>query len=196
MKPLLIMPYDDNRKIVGDVAAIAAKRWAEKFGFDFLCGKVACAWDNPWFYKIPAAMANSNRPFVVVADADVVMRPNGELPSSSGKIQMSQNWAGLCSGFFMAVSTSETFKLLGTWLTLGESIHERYDHSPHDEATLKILTQNFKWANDAIERIPTSLVSSPENGIIGTLAHHFVASVMDQNECAKKMMELIEEDGK
>lgn len=196
MKPLLIMPYDDNRKIVGDVAAIAAKEWAAKNHFDFLCGKAACLWGNPWFYKVHAAMANSNRPFVIVADADVVFRiKNHDMPVGYG-LQMSQNWAGLCSGFFMAVSTSETFRLLGTWLTLGESIHERYDHSPHDEATLKILTQNFKWANDLIERIPTSLVSSPENGIIGTLAHHFVASVMDQNECAKKMMELIEEDRK
>lgn len=196
MKPLLLIPYDDNRKIVGEVASIAGREWAEKNGFDFICGQKACIGDNPWFYKVRGALEHWIRPIVIVADADVVMRRDGACPNLTMKMQMSQNWAGICTGFFIFQFSSIQHEILRTWFALGESAHERYDNSPHDEATIKIMAAHFDWVNDAIERIPTTVVSSPESGHIGTLAHHFVASVRDQEACAKAMMELIERDRK
>lgn len=188
MKPILAMSYDDNRRMVGDMAQKAARRYAEFHGMEFRLIS-PLAEESPWWYKVSAAYSCYDAPWVAVIDADVLMRkPCAENAIPVPKhIGMSVNWAGLCTGFLVSANTSTALKLLTTWRSVGESVHERFDHSPHDEASLKILAANFKWINKAIARIPASLVSSPEHREVGAVAHHFVASNKNQLQVALDM---------
>ena len=189
MKPILAMSYDYNRKVVGDIAQLAARRYAEFHGMEFRI-IVPPIEESPWWYKVGAAYSCYDAPWVAVIDADVLMRkPCAENAIPVPKhIGMSVNWAGICTGFMVSANTVIALKLLQTWKAVGESVHERFNHSPHDEASLKILAANFKWINKAIARIPANLVSSPEHREVGTVAHHFVASNKNQLHLASEMM--------
>ena len=198
MNSALFMCYDLNRKTVGDVAALAAAEYARYHSMDFVNFEPARS-ISPWFYKVYAALRARCYDYAMVIDADVVMRqPRKEnAPPWCKRIAMSTNWAGICTGFFVTANNPVSMHVLETWMTVGESIHERYRGSPKDEASLKILCDNFRWINKAVAKLPSRLVSSPENGIVGTLAHHFVASAFDANHqatLAAQMMDLIRRD--
>lgn len=197
MSGRLIMCYDINRKAVGDVAALAAARYARFHGMEFVVEPppLNC---SPWFYKVEAALQCRHSELAIIIDADVVMRKPSvqNRPPFCKHLAVSLNWAGLCTGFLMSANTDKAVRLLETWRNVGESVFMRYNNSPQDEASLKILCDHFRWIDKAITRIPTKLVSSPENGIKGTLAHHFVASAFPerQTELALLMMALIKLD--
>ena len=167
------MYHDDGRKDYAAISVPSARAFAVAAGLNFQL-HTATRYSLPFMQKVlfmRAALADSER--VIYSDIDVVFRPGAADAEAlfSGPFSMSVDLHGFCTGFMAFTKSPEVERLLRVWWDLGMLVSD--DNSATlDQGTFKIIHRHFDWAKALVREIPTTLVSNPECGELGAVAHH------------------------
>jgi hypothetical protein len=160
MKTALCMYYDKRREAYADISLPGARAWAAANGIEPIIWSDD-EYPDPYMRKIQMIDANlAEFDRVVYVDVDCLFRPGAPAPELlfAWPVNASYDGNGLCTGFMTMQRSVGVQRLLRVWSDLGSGDASRF-RQWHDQATLLLLHENWRWVQDLVGLIPTSLVS-------------------------------------
>lgn len=182
MTGILLRCFDTNYDHIAGLSRPSAKGFCEAAGLQPVEVHVETMGPEPYMTKVKTILRHlsaTNVDYIIYSDVDIIFSPRlgkgRALPEElfSRPLCISTDSCGICCGFMVLQRHPDVLRLLEAWVRLGYMI-ERGHLVKGDQATLKLLHENFRWVQGLIGEIPQSIVSNPETRPkLGWLAHHY-----------------------
>jgi hypothetical protein len=206
MKFRIVLLYDENRAVIGQLTEKVARAYCTRHGYDLSVHRSLWRPDLPPTYSIQEAIAAEMQAHPRVdwffrLDSDSIIvnqdyRLEDLVGNSPCAFQASSDPNGLCLGVFAVKNTGWSAELLKMLSFLGQVTGERwrdYDqHNTYDQSTLKVLMRHFPRIADGISLLPENLIQNPRSVFSPNafLMHYWSASGIPM--IAAKMQEVID----
>lgn len=163
----IVMAYDSNLAVVGDLAAVRAKNYASKWGYKFECVHGTPA-DHPgrrpmWMKVSVLRRSMQDCDWLLWMDADAFIvdmdTPLDSLIVNDANVFISQDVGGLCTGVMAYRNCEWSAKFLETLDFLGQTKSTTH----FEQAAVKALCDNWKTVSDQIVLIPEEAIQNPKS---------------------------------
>ena len=180
MKTILLTYYDDRRRDIAQVAVPAMKRFAEKNQIELVALEEPTL-ASPMGHKILLVLKFLEQcDRLIYADSDVLFQRHATLRDLFQKpVGVSQDYAGLCTGFMTFVRAVKVVELVTQWKIQG-ALPIPGRPFPSDQRSFQKLVARLSDGKELVEELSQDVVSNPLSSKIGSLAHHYWAQHASQ----------------